>query len=260
MRKILQCVAFLSMMAFPLVWSPPAEGKGDMGVGKGDEGVKELAEAREDFGWQAFEDWKKIRKFILVIAGAAVLGAVIAYHPFRSRGATREDLEQPKAIITYTVVGALVAIVVAPIPAMAFAIFGIGGLMRFRTILGAAKETGRVILATVIGLMCGLEFWMAAIVGTALAWIVIFLLESRLSMRLVIRGVKGETIAQTAEAYAQILRELKCRSSIPRKNPSKGQVTFNLQVPRGLGQEAIEARCQGGIPAELRGTIDWPED
>jgi hypothetical protein len=88
MRKILQCVAFLSTMAFPLV-RPPAEGTGDMGVGKGDEGVKELAGAREDFGWRAFEDWKQIRKFILAIAGAAVLGAVIARHPFRSPGAAR---------------------------------------------------------------------------------------------------------------------------------------------------------------------------
>jgi len=260
MKKTLKGVIFLGAAVFLFAWPAPAEAKGDMGVRKAEEGLQELEDARKNFGWEALKDWQKVRPFILVIAGAAGLGAVIAYHPFRSRGATRDELEQPKTIITYTVVGALVAIVVAPIPAMAFAIFGIGGLMRFRTILGAAKETGRVILATVIGLMCGLEFWMTAIVGTGLAWIVILLLESRLSMRLVIRGVKGETITQTADAYARVLRGLKCHCSIPRKNPSKGQVAFSLQVPRNVGQEVIESRCNDSIPAELRGTIDWPED
>jgi hypothetical protein len=260
MRKILCGALFLGAVAIFAAYPTEAEKGAAPSTRKAEEGLKELVQAREQFGREALRDWRKIARFILVIAGAAALGAVIAYHPSSGRRAARDDLEQPKTIITYTVVGSLVAIVVAPIPAMAFAIFGIGGLMRFRTILGAAKETGRVILATVIGLMCGLEFWMAAILGTALAWIVIFLLESRLSMRLVIRGVKGETIAQTAEAYAQILKGLKCRASNPRKNPSKGQVAFNLQVPRSLGQEEIEARCNEGIPEELRGTMDWPED
>jgi uncharacterized membrane protein YhiD involved in acid resistance len=143
---------------------------------------------------------------------------------------------------------------------MAFAIFGIGGLMRFRTILGAAKETGRVIMATVLGLMCGLEFWMAAIVGTALAWVLIYILEARLSMRLVIREVRGERIASTAEAYAKALKEMKCGYGVPRKNPAKGQVSFQLEVPRALDREEIESKLSEAVPKELQGTVDWPED
>ena len=260
MRKILYSALFLGAVAIFAAYPTDTEKDAAPSARKAEEGLKELAQAREAFGREALRDWRKIVRFILVIGGAAGLGAVIGYHPSSGRGTTRDDIEQPKTIIIYTVVGALVAIVVAPIPAMAFAIFGIGGLMRFRTILGAAKETGRVIMATVIGLMCGLEFWMAAVVGTALAWVLIYLLEARLSMKLMVREVESKTISQTADAYAKALKELKCGCYVLRKNPAKGQVSFQLQVPRAVDREAIEAKLSEAVPKELQGTVDWPED
>lgn len=243
--------------------SPVAAFAKSAGLGnaaKAREGEEELLKAREEFGVGGFKDPLKMARFVLVIAGAAALGAVIAFHPFASRRITLDDLEQPKTIITYTVVGAMIAIVVAPIPAMAFAIFGIGGLMRFRTQLGAAKETGRVILATIIGLLCGLEFWMAALLGTVLAWILIFLIESRIGLRMVVRGIPEKSVAQSAEAYSKALRSLHCGFTAPRKNPNKGQLSFYLHAPRKATHEEIEARLGAEVPQELRGTIDWPED
>jgi hypothetical protein len=225
----------------------------------------QLYDAQQKFGWPALQDLfqgepRKIRSFFTVVLGAIVLGAILAFHPFAGRKNTLEDLEQPKIIITYTVVGALVAIVVSAMPAMGFAIFGIGALMRFRTELSAAKETGRVILATVLGLACGLEFWMVAIVGTVIAWILIFVLESRIGLRMVVRGVRSETIGQTAEAYGKILQGMRCSFTTPRKNPTKGQVSFVVRARRSLEPELIEAECNAKIPKEIRGTLDWPED
>ena len=230
------------------------------GVPKPKAGPADIALAREEFGAAALLDWRKVVGFSLVILGAAALGAVLAYHPSARHRPGAEDLEGPKIVITYTLVGALIAIVVAPVPAMAFAIFGIGGLTRFRTVLGAAKETGRLILATVVGLLCGLELWMAAVVGTVLAWIIIYLMEARTSMRMVVRGVRSETLAKSAEEYGKALHGMRCRFSPPRKNPGKGQLSFTVQIPRGLSQETLEARLGEGVPAELRGTIDWSED
>jgi hypothetical protein len=243
-----------------------AQGKVE-GGGKNPE--EQLHKAQKVFGWGGIEsilkgDWEGIQKslvkFFAVIFVAIALGAVLAYHPYAGRRTSLEDLEQPKIIITYTVVGALIAIIVAPIPAMAFAIFGIGGLMRFRTELGAAKETGRTILATILGLACGLEFWLVAVFGTAIAWVLIYVLESRIGLRMAVRGVRSENIAATAETYGQILRSLRCRFSPPRKNPGKGQVTFVISVPRGVEREDIETTCNEKVPKEVRGTIDWPED
>ena len=100
------------------------------------EAEREVERAREDFGLRAFLDGAKVWKFLCVIFGAIGLGCVVAFHPLRRR-ISYDDLDQPKIIITYTVVGALIAIVVAAIPAMGFAVFGIGSVMRFRTELGA---------------------------------------------------------------------------------------------------------------------------
>lgn len=221
---------------------------------------KQLEIAREKFGWEAFGKWEDLKGFLVIILVALGLGAFLGYHPFAGRKASLEDLDQPKIIILYTLVGALVAIVVAPIPAMAFAIFGIGGLMRFRTEMGATKETGRAILATLLGLAVGLEFWMVAVAGAGIAWILIAVLEYRIGMRMVVRGAQSATIAQTAEAYGKALHALGCRFATPRKNPGKGQVSFVLRARRGLEREAIEAECNDRVPSQLRGTIDWPEE
>jgi hypothetical protein len=232
----------------PLMGKDPAEGEHQLKI------------AQENFGWGAFSDPEKLGNFFLVIIGAGALGAVLALHPFAGQMLSLEDLDQPKIIITYTVVGALVAIVVSAIPSMAFAIFGIGGLMRFRTELGAAKETGRVILATLLGLACGLHFWMVAILGTAIAWVLIWILESRQGLRMAVRGLTTQTLGPAAEAYAGVLGGLKCSIATVRKNPAKSQVSFIFRAKRTLDREAIEAQCNEKVPKELRGTIDWPED
>jgi hypothetical protein len=248
-------VLTLSVMLAP---APPAHAA--KGPKPNPQAGAQLDEARKDFGLEALKDWNKISSFLWVILGAAGLGVVLAFHPFAGKKGTLEDLEQPKIIITYTVVGALIAIVVAAIPNMGFAIFGIGGLMRFRTELGAAKETGRVILATILGLVCGLQFWMVAILGTAIAWILIWILEARVGQALTVRGLKSETISQSADAYGAVLRKLKCSFSSPRKNPGKGQLSFALRAPRGLDREEVEIRCEEEVPKDLRGTLDWPQD
>lgn len=229
-------------------------------AGGADEARGELVAAKRAFGVEALRDPRKIADLLLVVLGAAALGAALAYHPFAARPTSVEDLEQPKTIITYTVVGALVAIVVAAIPAMGFAIFGIGSLMRFRTQLGAAKETGRVILSTLVGLLCGLELWMAAIVATGIAWAIILGLESRVSMRMVVRGLEADALVQVAGEYSKALSVLGCRFGPPRKNPTKGHVSFALQIPRKTTHEEIESGLAAAVPKPLRGTIDWPED
>lgn len=223
------------------------------------EAEREVERAREDFGLRAFLDGAKVWKFLCVIFGAIGLGCVVAFHPLRRR-ISYDDLDQPKIIITYTVVGALIAIVVAAIPAMGFAVFGIGSVMRFRTELGAAKDTGRVILSTILGLTCGLEMWMVAILGTLIAWVLLALLEFHVGMRMIVRGVKPDDFPRAVSAYSGVLAGLKCSFSSPRKNPQKGQIAFLLHATRGFDPEKIEEACQTQVPAELRGTIDWPEE
>jgi hypothetical protein len=101
-------------------------------------------------GWSDFGDGWLLLDMIIVLLIALLLGAVIGYHPAtRRRMSSLEQFEQPKTVLMYSMVAAVVALLVKVQPAMAFVIFGIGGLLRFRTLVGEAKDTGRVILVTV---------------------------------------------------------------------------------------------------------------
>src|SRR5436305_1821493 len=84
----------------------------------------------------------------------------IAWHPRRSSLANPlADLEERKALILLGMVGAVVAELSGSSQTLAFVIFGIGALLRFRTLLDNPKITGKAITVVVVGLACGMGSW-----------------------------------------------------------------------------------------------------
>lgn len=110
-------------------------------------------------GWSGFTDLLFLRAAFLNLSLAMVLGAIIGYHPRRLRTAdTLEEIQAPKVSIVYAVIGSLIGILVVEYGyGVGFVLFGIGGLIRFRSAMGSAQLTGQVIFATLIGLTCGLD-------------------------------------------------------------------------------------------------------
>ena len=84
-------------------------------------------------------------------------------------------------------VGAIVAELSGASPTLAFVIFGIGSLVRFRTALDDPKLTGKAIMVVIIGLACGMNEWAMAAFVTALTWTLIYWLDSHVSARFKIR-------------------------------------------------------------------------
>ena len=141
----------------------------------------------------------------LMLLSAVAMSAAIAWHPLvRRKAQSLEQLDAPKTFLVYGLVGALVAIIVQVNSIMALAIFGLGGLLRFRTDVGQAKDTGRVILVTVVGLCCGLGLYVVAALATAIAWVLIWLLESRGFGRLVVMGLEVPVLGQASQAYGDL--------------------------------------------------------
>ena len=211
-------------------------------------------------GWEAW-DPEQLSSMLLFILGAIASGAVLSYHPIhRGRGTSLAEMDLPKIIITYTVVGALVGIVVAAIPAMGFAIFGIGALTRFRTLLQSAKETGRLILAVVIGIAWGMGAWDLGVMVTVLAWLIILVLDWQVAYRMVVRGLESRAITESSAAYQTVLEQADCRISQVRKNPKKGQASFVFKASRKISREDLEEAFEEGIDPKLQGTVDWPEE
>lgn len=231
-----------------------------------DPGTESIVAARKLFGFSQREDgepaiYEVFVKILLIAASAIACGAVLAYHPCHiGKPTSLGAMDSPKIIITYTVVGALCGILVGVNPALGFAIFGIGGLMRFRTDLGAARETGRVILATLIGIFCGMEFWIPVICATVIAWLLILVLDWNIGVRMMVRGLKAERVKEAALAYRSVLEKYQIRITLEKKNPKKGQISFVFRANRSFDKESVEEDLEENVDESLQGTVDWPED
>ena len=222
-------------------------------VGK-DAGPQEQLEGQ---GWEAFANWRIVLDIVVALVLAAILATVIAYHPRTyGKAGTLEELDQPKIFIMYAVVGAIIAETVYAFPIMGVVIFGIGGLLRFRTDVGPARDTGRVILVTIVGLACGLKIYVAAVIATVFGWILIFLLESQANHRIVVKGLEQKLLAESAEAYEEVLRENGLTVMSEKKNFLKGQVAFVFRAPGKLDREELEGLFKD-IPPKLQGAVDW---
>ena len=162
-------------------------------------------------GWSSFKDGWLLLDMVLVLLLALVLGAVIAYHPAtRRRLSSLEHFEQPKTLLMYAVVAAVVALIVEVQPTMAFVIFGIGGLLRFRTMVGDAKDTGRVILVTVVGLCCGLKIFIVAIPATVIGWLLIYFLEQQIAGIIRVSGMAEQSMHESSRAHRSLIAQAGC--------------------------------------------------
>jgi hypothetical protein len=208
--------------------------------------------------WLGFTDVDLIAKLLLALLLACLLAAVIAYHPRSVGKVTRlVDLESPKTFIMYSMVGAVIGTIVLRYPYTALVIFGIGGLLRFRTDVGQAKDTGQAILVTLIGLCCGLELPHVAVFATAFAFVLIFVLEGGAAFRIVVRGLTRETVPAAAAAYRALLEEQGCAVLSEKKNFVKKQTSFVFRAPRRVTREDLENVFEERVADDLRGAVDW---
>jgi hypothetical protein len=210
-------------------------------------------------GWDAFWQPDQYAHAALVLVTATLSGIVLAFHPVhRGRPLTVDDVEQRKTIVLYSSVGALIAIICTVAPSMAFVIFGIGGLMRFRTNTGESKTTGHTIMGTLIGLCWGLGLQLVAVLATLYFWLMIFALEAVRVERLIIAGIETPEMPRAADAYREALTRAGCRVLGHNKSFKKAQMSFTLRVPPNFGVDDV-SRAVATTPPELRGSFDWPE-
>lgn len=121
----------------------------------------------------------------LGIVFALACAAALAWHPHRLRtGHTLERLSERRILLVISLLGVLVAELVAVEPSMALVIFGIGGLIRFRTVLESPEITAKGIIVVVIGLACGLSLFPLAIFLTAAAWLLLWFIDRTVGVRL----------------------------------------------------------------------------
>lgn len=213
-------------------------------------------------GWPGFLNLAFLLDALLKLTVAAVLGAIIANHPRHVAAAdTLEEVEAPKVYVLYAVIGAIIGILVAHYGLVAgFVLFGIGGLIRFRTVLASANLTGRVIFVTLIGLTCGLNLPHVAVLATAFVFGLVYVIERRATYRVTIQALPPERVQEAAYAYRTVLENRGCRILAERKNPMKQRVLFLISAPRTVPREQLVELLDTAVTEPLRGSVDWETD
>ncbi len=213
-------------------------------------------------GWQGFSDVEFLFNAFLTMTLAVVLGAIIAYHPRYTRSAdTFAELEAPKVYIMYAVIGALIGIMVVKYGlVIGFVLFGIGGLIRFRTVLRSAHLTGHVIFVTLIGLSCGLELPHVAVLATAFGFVLIYVLDARITYRIDVRTIPRERVVEAAASYRKVLQQQGCQILSEKKNPEKERLSFIFRTSSRVTRQQLDDALEADIDAPLKGSIDWEID
>jgi hypothetical protein len=193
---------------------------------------------------------------------AAVLGAVIGFHPKRVRSAdTLEEIEAPKVYVLNAVIGAIIGIMVVKYGlVIGFVVFGIGGLIRFRTDLRSATLTGHVIFVTLIGLCCGLNLPHVAVLATVFGFVLIYILDLRVTYRIQVNSVPAGRVVEAAATYRGLLEERACRVVREKRSPAKERLEFIFHCGHHVARHDLEELFAHKIDPEIRGTVDWEID
>lgn len=210
-------------------------------------------------GWTGFTDFSFLLNAFFNLVLAAVLGTIIAYHPRHSLTAdTLEEIEAGQIYILYAVIGSIIGILVVQYGmAVGFVLFGIGALIRFRTVLRSASLTGRLIFVTLIGLSAGLDLPHVAVLVTAFGFVLIYILDARFTFRVNVRALSEETVSAAAAAYREVLEQYDCRIISEKKNPERGRVTFIFRSRHADSQDRLENVIAEKIPKPFRQSVDW---
>ena len=189
-----------------------------------------------------------ILRLFLSLSLAVACAWIVAWHPRSSRLASLSDLEERKTLILLGMVGAIVAELSGTSQTLAFVIFGIGALLRFRTVLDNPKLTGKAIIVVVIGLACGMGSWVMAVFVTVFSWILIFWLESRVACRLRIRLADEVDLEQMFGTVQSLLVSRGCRLQSSTLYKGKRQLEFFLHIPADLDLRKFEADVRSMLP------------
>lgn len=234
-------IALISLLSTTAVAANPAEEMAKLGTTdpKGDS-WQAIQHSLAQFGHPEF-----ILRLFLSLSLAVGCAYVIAWHPRRTTlKDPLSDFEERKALVLLGMVGAVVAELSGASQTLAFVIFGIGALMRFRTALDNPKLTGKAIIVVVVGLACGMGSWAMAVFVTVFSWLLLYWLDSHASCRVRIRLDDGADPNPVFGTVQSLLSSNRFRVQSSAIYEDKGQMVFVLSMPAGTDPRNLESEVR----------------
>src|SRR5436190_7840205 len=245
--RIVLVIAFLGVLCSAAFGANPAE---EMAKARATGGIDPKGNSWESIqhSIEQFAHPEFILRLFLSLSLAVACACAIAWHPRRaSLKDPLSDFEERKALILLGMVGAVVAELSGTSQTLAFVIFGIGALLRFRTLLDNPKLTGKAITIVVVGLACGMGSWAMAVFVTAFTWLLVFWLDSHSSCRVRIRLDDVEDPKPVFGLVQSLLVAHKCRLQSSALYADKGQMVFLLYIPSGVDPRILEAEVRSKL-------------
>lgn len=213
-------------------------------------------------GWSQITNQREMVEFLLALAEAVLMTAAITYHPVSL--ATRKtlgDFELPRILFMYSLIGMAVGFLVMHHGYLiGFVIFGLGGLLRFRSDAGMADDKARLILVTLIGLTVGLDLPVMALIITAAGWIIIHFLGRQAHFGLEVRFDDKRSSNEAADAFAALLAERGFTAVSTTKSKFKPDVQYILRSTSGATREGLMRYLTEIQGTKKNGIADWHID
>ena len=209
-------------------------------------------------GWPGLLDTRFILSSLSTLALATALGALIGYHPATRRTIDNlHEADMPHVYVMYAVIGAVIGVAVREFgTVVGVVVFGIGGLIRFRSSTDSTRDTVRLIVVTLAGLVAGLGLLHFALIITVFAFTLIYFFDTRPPFRIRIEGLSKGKTNDCADAYRLLLRQHGCKLISEHRSGEKERIEFVFRLPRRSTRERLEMELRN-ISVELRGDVDW---
>lgn len=224
-------------------------------------GIDGALQLREQ-GWKQLQNLPELLEFLGAVALAGVLTASIAYHPvILSERRSADNYQEPRTLFMFGLIGLLVGFMVMHHGYLiGFVIFGLGGLMRFKTDTGDIGDTRRLILVTLISLSVGLNLPVMAVFGTACAWAIIWFLGRWTHITLEVQFESGKLQKLNMDILRDLLRERGFEVISGSKQRFKSSADYLLVVEGGTGRNALLREMTSISAGKLHGISDWHID
>jgi hypothetical protein len=180
---------------------------------------------------------------------ALILGAAIAYRPWRLLPGSRaprvnSDTAQAQTIIA--VAGALMVVVIGDSLARAFGLVGLGTFIRFRTGLKDPRDVAILFMMIAVGMACGLGLVPTAAFGTLFVGTVLALFDRFGAPHQ--RRLRVAVAAQPLSAVAPAMREAFPGAlvvDVPGGAAESGKMVFMIDAAENVDAAEIVALLEG---------------
>ena len=208
--------------------------------------------------WPDLTDVRFVATSVGILLLASVLGALIGYHPATRRTIDGlHEADMPHVYVMYAVIGAVIGVAVREFgTVVGVVVFGIGGLLRFRSATDSTRDTVRLIIVTLVGLIAGLGLLYFAVIITLFTFALIYIFDTRPPYRIRVEGLAKDRAGSCAEVYRGILKGHGCSIIAEHHSLEKARIEFVFRLPRRSTRDRLDLELRS-IAADLRGEVNW---